>query len=82
MLFSRSILVSNYQTDVISFLAFFLLSIRVSFWLVSGLGFGLFYYLAILAKIKHNNMSVWQLETSIDRLKSTRASFPCQSLHL
>ena len=31
MLFSRSILVSNYQTDMISFLAFFLLSIRVSF---------------------------------------------------
>ena len=31
MLFSQSILVSNYQTDMISFLAFFLLSIRVSF---------------------------------------------------
>ena len=29
MLFSRSILVSNYQTNMISFLAFFLLSIRV-----------------------------------------------------
>ena len=30
-------------------------------WLVLrlGLGFGLFYYLAILAKIKHKNMSVW-----------------------
>ena len=31
MLFSQSILVSNYQTDMISFLAFLLLSIRVSF---------------------------------------------------
>ena len=31
ILFSQSILVSNYQTDMISFLAFFLLSIRVSF---------------------------------------------------
>ena len=31
MLFSQWILVSNYQTDMISFLAFFLLSIRVSF---------------------------------------------------
>ena len=31
------------------------------FWLVLllGLGFELFYYLAILAKIKHKNMSVW-----------------------
>ena len=47
-----------------------------------GLGFGLFYYLAILEEIKHKNMSVWWLETSIDRLKSVRASSPCQSLHL
>ena len=31
MLFSQSILVSNYQTDMISFLAFSLLRIRVSF---------------------------------------------------
>ena len=31
MLFSQSILVSNYQTDMISFWAFFLLSIRVMF---------------------------------------------------
>ena len=31
MLFSQSILVSNYQSDMISFFAFFLLSIRVSF---------------------------------------------------
>ena len=27
-------------------------------------------------------MSVWQLETSIDWLKSIRASFPCKSRHL
>ena len=76
MLFSQSILVSNYQTDMILFLVFFLLSIKVSF-----IGFGLFYYLAILAKIKHKTMSVWWLETSIDRLKSIRASSLCQSLH-
>ena len=31
MLFSQSILVSNYQTDLISFLAFYLLSIRLVF---------------------------------------------------
>ena len=31
MLFSQSILVSNCQTDMISFWAFFLVSIRVSF---------------------------------------------------
>ena len=31
MLFSQSMLVSNYKIDMISFLAFFLLSIRVSF---------------------------------------------------
>ena len=31
MLFSQWIFVSNYQTDMISFWAFFLLSIRVSF---------------------------------------------------
>ena len=34
MLFSRSILVSNYQTNMISFLAFFLLSIRVRIWII------------------------------------------------
>ena len=36
MLFSQSILVSNYQTDMISFLAFLLLSIRVRFriWII------------------------------------------------
>ena len=28
--------------------------------------------------VKNYIMSVWQLETSIDRLKSTRASFPCK----
>ena len=31
MLFSQSMLVSNYKIDMISFLTFFLLSIRVSF---------------------------------------------------
>ena len=31
LLFNQSILFSNYQTDMITFLAFFLLCIRVSF---------------------------------------------------
>ena len=48
-----------------------------------GLRFGLFYYLAILAKTKYKNMLVWYLEASIDRVKIIReASFPCPSLTL
>ena len=50
MLFSQSILDSNYQTDMISFFALtlvFKVSLRVKFRI------GLFYYLTILAKLKH-----------------------------